>query len=260
MLKKLIKYEWKAMRWHYAVPFLVYIAAFVFSMVLIHWHPVAAGFIVFGGLFVLAIWMFMTFFRRYNANLYGSEGYLMFTLPVRSRELLFSKILVSFLWLTLYLILTAAVILLTALSLAKGIHIEQFPAIGEILKVLGAHIGSIVLMLLYYIVGVVACILDIYFAITVSKLAIWRRFSVFMGFMAFVALNLVRSIPIWLVGYFFNISASNQIVHLEFSGNRPVINFSLTMGFWVMLAYTAAFAVGIFFLTAWVMKKHTSLK
>lgn len=263
MLSKLIKYEWKAMRWQYAVPFLVYIIASVFALVIGHWHPIISGLIIFGGLFALAVLMFFSFFRRYNSNLYGNEGYLMFTLPVRTEELLFSKALVSFIWFTLYLLLTIAVVVVAMLVMASNPHL-QFPELNRLGAEILAHIGDILLILFYYIVTILSGILDIYFAITVSKLGIWHRFGVFMGFVAYVAINIVRGIPIWILEFVLHakVDVSQNIVKVTQVGSQHA---AFTLGsvggwFWVALLYSIAFAVGTFFLTAWIMRKYTSLK
>lgn len=263
MLSKLIKYEWKAMRWQYAVPFLVYIIAAVFALVIGHWHPILSGLILFGGLFALAVLMFFSFFRRYNSNLYGNEGYLMFTLPVRTEGLLLSKALVSFIWFTLYLLLAIAVVVGAVFALTNDPHI-QFPELNRMGAEIIAHIGDILLFLFYYIVGILSGILDIYFAITVSKLGIWHRFGVFMGFVAYVAINIVRGIPVWILEFVLHakIDVSQNIVKVAEAGSPHA---TLTLGsvggwFWVALLYSIAFAVGTFFLTAWIMRKCTSLK
>lgn len=264
MLSKLIKYEWKAMRWQYAVPFLIYIIAAVFGLILGHWHPVISGLIIFGGLFALSVLMFFAFFRRYNSNLYGNEGYLMFTLPVRTEGLLFSKVLVSFIWFTLYLLLFLAVAVGAVFALTNNPHIPDFPTFSQIWTVVFPHIGDILLILFYYIVLIMSSILDIYFAITVSKLAIWRRFGVFMGFVAYAAINIVRGIPIWILefGLHMKLDVSQNILKVTQAGSAHA---TVTLGsvggwFWVALLYSIAFAVGTFFLTAWIMRKYTSLK
>lgn len=263
MLSKLIKYEWKAMRWQYAVPFLVYIIASVFALAIGHWHPIISGLILFGGLFALAVLMFFSFFRRYNSNLYGNEGYLMFTLPVRTEGLLLSKALVSFIWFTLYLLLTIAVVVVAMLVMVSNPHI-QFPEMNHLGAEILAHVGDILLILFYYIVGILSGILDIYFAITVSKLGIWHRFGVFMGFVAYVVINIVRGIPIWILGFVLHakIDATQNIIKIAEtnSAHATLTISSLTVSYWVMLLYSIAFAVGTFFLTAWIMRKYTSLK
>lgn len=264
MLSKLIKYEWKAMRWQYAAPFLVYIIAAVFALVIGHWHSIISGLIIFGGLFALAVLMFFSFFRRYNSNLYGNEGYLMFTLPVRTEELLFSKALVSFIWFTLYLLLAIAVGVGAVFALTNNPHIPNLPEFSQIWNAVYPHIGDILLFLFYYIVAILSGILDIYFAITVSKLGIWRRFGVFMGFVAYVAINIVRGIPIWILEFVLHakIDVSQNIVKVTQAGpaHATVTLGSVGGWFWVALLYSIAFAVGTFFLTAWIMRKYTSLK
>lgn len=265
MLKHLIKYEWKAMRWHYAVPFLVYIVAAVVCLAIAKTYPIATVLVITLGLFALAVLMFYTFFQRYNSNLYGNEGYLMFTLPVKTEELLFSKALVSFIWFTLYMVLIFAVICFAALRFSTHIHAGELPPLTEIWNALYPHIGDFLLVLFYYIVSILSGILYIYFAITVSKFAIWRRFGVLMGFVAYAVINIVEFIPIWILefGFHAKVDVAQNLVKIQRESGPAHVNIqigSLSGWFWLLLPYTIAFAVGTFFLIAWLMRKFTSLK
>ncbi len=262
MLKKLIHYEWKAVRWIYTALILVYLAVFGVCMILIRF-PNTFGLacaLIFGGLFALGVLMLYIFFKRYTANLYGREGYLMFTLPVRSEELLLSKLLVAFIGITLYLLVAAAVIFLTALCISKGVTFRRFPTIQELELFWGKEWPNILQVFFYYIVGLAGVILDLYLAITISKLPFWHRFYGLMGVLAFGALCALKSLPIWLVGLIFHVSTSGDWFSLYYQKGKTAMSISISSGFWLMLLYTAAFAVGVFFFTAWIMRKHTTLK
>lgn len=56
--------------------------------------PMALG-LSFMGLGVLTLIMVV---KRFDSNLLGDEGYLMFTLPVKSSSIIFSKLLTSLIW------------------------------------------------------------------------------------------------------------------------------------------------------------------
>lgn len=267
MLKKLIKYEWKTMAWQYAAPFLVYIAVCVLSFFLIRsGNPTAeiwGTVLVSVGAMVLAVVMFLAFFRRYDRNFYGGEGYLMFTLPVRTRSLLFAKLLVSFIWFTLYLALLFAVLLFFLIP--ANHEMISMPALSDLLTGLWNNMDKVLLTLLYYVVAVLGGILDIYFAITVSHLELWRRFGKLMGFVAFVAVNFVFYLPFWFMSEVLHLQADmgQGLFNLsvkEGSGTLALVSVPATLPFWLTLAYTAAFHVGIFFLIAWVMERRTTVK
>lgn len=53
--------------------------------------------------------------RRFSSNLLQDEGYLMFTLPVSTHSLIWSKLIVSFVWFVVAAVSSAAFIAITAL-------------------------------------------------------------------------------------------------------------------------------------------------
>lgn len=268
MLKPLIKYEWKAMAWKYAAPFLVYLAALALGAILIHAGGDARvwGFaLIFGGLFALAVVVFLAFFQRYHRNLYGAEGHLMFTLPVRGEALLFAKLLVSFIWFTIYLVLCCVVVLVcgAVISGIVGLH----PDFSAIWSAFAANWNEFLLMLLYYIVLVLGSILEIYFAITVAHLELWGKFGKLMGFLSYVVVTVVQYLPFWIIDTVLKVDVSSpNLFTFELTTSAPgkemvqMVAVPATTAFWVSLAYITAFYVGVFFLTSWLMRRHTSIK
>ena len=142
--------------------------------------------------------------NRFYKNLLGEEGYLMHTLPVNVHELVWSKIIVSFVWflvtnLVILLLIGGSVLLLNGSDLAE--IFRDFPAWSEIwaeLSRLDLYPRHFVLLGLEYLLiliigGVTAC-LHFYAAMAIGHIAANHKglFSVlaFIGIsMAFNILN-----------------------------------------------------------------------
>ena len=111
MLKKLFKQEWKSFSF---APTITMILLAVFTVILMStfmtsfWEQSSnifvelfASLIIIAYIFCLAAVSFCITICtavRFYKNLFTDEGYLMFTLPVKTSELLLSKILVAALW------------------------------------------------------------------------------------------------------------------------------------------------------------------
>jgi hypothetical protein len=114
MFRKLIKYEFKATG--RLVPF-VYLATLVMALINYGISQIGIGWL-FGISMVILILLGVTavivtyvlIISRYYKNLYGQEGYLMHTLPVKPYQLLASKAVVSFIWMMLSYLVVAGVV------------------------------------------------------------------------------------------------------------------------------------------------------
>ena len=118
MLRKLLKYEFLATARVFGVCYLGLAALSILAGLSMKF-PATSNNIV-GGLMLMAyvcmlaavmLFTFLTIIRRFYKNLLGGEGYLMNTLPVRSWQLVTSKLIASLVW-------SAASLMMAALSFA----------------------------------------------------------------------------------------------------------------------------------------------
>jgi hypothetical protein len=254
MLLKLLKYEFKSTYLKFLSAFAVYIVMSAVLLTFLKDHVWLTLFLISAGIIGLFVITFLELFQRYNANLYGSEGYLMFTLPVSSKKLLASKLISAFVWIAALEIVAVAAVFAMACAYGDIKSISKvFEAIWKVRGELPPYIASIV-------VAVIATAVAICFSITVSKLPLWRKAGVVMGFVTYFAVNVIQSIPAYLFG---QITAKTTLT----SGGRSQVLFDLaptgqnTMSFvWVEIGYTLLLCVGIFFATAALMDKKTSLR
>lgn len=257
MLLKLLKYEFKSTGLRFLTAFAVYAvvigALLLFSNNADNRFQSLAIFLICVCILALFIVLFLTLFQRYNANLYGDEGYLMFTLPVGGKMLLLSKLIAAFVWVTLYCIVFAATATLVAMKDGSLVSVSKAFLQAWAMR------GKLPPYLLAVVVSIFFTAMAIYFAITVSKLPVWRGAGVLMGIVSFFAVNLILSLP----SYIYKQTAwtttvtTNGITRVI---QHPNTYTQLIQSVWFNTGYMLVLCIGLFFATAWLMEKHTSLK
>jgi hypothetical protein len=200
----------------------------------------------------VALWVMMivNIVQRYNTNLYGNEGYLMFSLPVSGRKLLLSKIISALVWIVGLGIISSTSVLVVAYCYG------DIPSINNVIWAIISKLGEMIPQLADAAVVIIFTIISIFLAITVSKLPVWRKFGVLMGFVTYFAVETIHSIPSYFIKATdagFTISSRTPVVF-----TMPVQNGGAVV--WMQLCYDILLCVGIFFAITWLMDKKTSLK
>ena len=256
MLGKLIKYEYKATARTF---FPIYIALLV---VAITGRVLRIGNIdavwaisnmVLIGLFIgLGVLTLLMVIERFNKNLLGDEGYLMFTLPVKSEQLILSKLIMSVLW----VIISGIIAFITFLILIGDISIwsEIFTNWNRIWIEFRNMIQDqmyikypIVYLVIIGITGLVSYmsfILKIYVALAVAQLPIFHKNRGIMGLIAFLAINIILSICLGI---------KNLILpsHLFNTFSSMLINTMIT---------GSIISIILFLITKWILDKHLNLE
>jgi hypothetical protein len=252
MLLKLIKYEFKSIGTAFLAALGVYAVMFTVLLIFFGGYTGVTLSLTVAGLFALWVMMFiMVVFQRYNNNLYGKEGYLMLTLPVSSRKLLLSKLFTACVWVVVLSLITAATIFL--LVWREGdLHLNDVVYSAFI-----DNIGECLLVLLQFADSIISAIISVYFAITISKLPIWRRLGVLIGIISYFVVSMLHSVPSMFYG--------NPTPTPVSSVNFGVLFFLSSVSqlnspqMWVQIGFDAALCVGLFFLISWLIDKKTSL-
>lgn len=184
MLGKLIKYEFKGSG-RLLVPLygLIIVLALItkiFNKVNITdfniLGQIAMGIVVFiYGLTIMAIMLTTVFLiiQRFASTVYGAEGYLTHTLPVKSSYIIISKIISAIVWSILSGIISFISIMI--IGYQKGMFADLFQAIEMLKTEIGAEgIGQIISlmsnMMLTSIIGITATIMMIYMCISIGQL------------------------------------------------------------------------------------------
>lgn len=206
MLGKLIKYEFKAT----ARTFLpIYIALLLVAAINRGFRlgHLSAGFgistLVLVGLFMaLGVLTIIMIIQRFNKNLLGDEGYLMFTLPVSSDQLIISKLIISLVWTVIsgLVAVITFVILLGDAPFFDDIFTNWSMIWNQFAIVVRTEIkmdspSLFVLSCLFIsLLSYVAFILEVYLSLAAAQLPVFNKHRGIIGFIAFFVINVILSI------------------------------------------------------------------
>ncbi len=131
---------------------------------------------------------------RFHKNLYTSEGYLTFTLPVTSGQLIFTKLvtLLAFTAIGIAVILTSA-----SVAMLGDVLIEVYKAIGYILKQYFEYLGThgafyIIEVALFILVSVIYQYMLYYSCITIGQTA--KKNRVFIAFVTYFVYYIITQV------------------------------------------------------------------
>ena len=248
MLIKLLKYEFKSTYLKFLSGFAVYVIMAAILLIFFRDNIALTISLVTIGLIALWVMMLINIFQRYNGNLYGGEGYLMFSLPVSSRKLLLSKIISTCVWIIGLGVLSVAAVFIVACVYGN------IPSMNKFFTEVFSHILQVIPYLVQMGSPIIFSIISIYLAITVSKLPLWRKFGVLMGIITYFVANTIRSLPSTFMGETGTSFSTNNNV-LIFS---PITNTDVTK-IWIQSGFDVLLCVGIFFLISFLMEKKTNL-
>ena len=273
MFGKLVKHEFRATR--RIVPF-IYLATAAVILINLLIREFAAEWL--SGMMLVLLFLLglaevlMTYvivFFRFYKNLYNSEGYLMNTLPVPPRQLLTSKILVSFVWLLLSYLLMAGVVL-TALLIITG-DSQSGLKIGQIIDQAIAATGlqrasffaAVWLFFGYLVLSTLYLMAQVFFAIALGNLSRFHSLGIggpilfYLGIYfacQLLGLAFMMLVPIGLKveNGVLKVVAESMAATLT-NPDNPVIGLGIII---VIVAATIVMFVG----TGRLLARHLSLK
>lgn len=276
MLGKLLKYELLAEYRKYAVLYIGTIAAAIFFLLfdkglkqLGDWTiiDILSGLMamLFVILCIVSLFMVVVFaITRFNNNLFKDEGYLMHTLPVKPWEHIVSKIIASYIWFILSLIVIAIGISIVTCGFSwisniiygiKTDFMEEFSGQNEFDIFMQKAVRT---MMIYFTVTMILypamLLIYIYFCIAVGSLFNGHR--TLMAVITFFAVNTVSQIIISVfmisVGY-FSIAANAEVTPIEIMG---VFN--------KLMIFSAVFSLILYsvmaYITNYIMSKKLNLE
>ena len=212
MLGKLIKYELKAFG---RVMLPLYGALLVASLVfagtirismnstarsLMEKFAILGGFLFAAAIIAVMVMMVIMVVQRYYRNLLGTEGYLMFTLPVTTLSHILSKAISAFLWVLLGGVtgLVSGGILVYVIGDLEG-FMTQFRDAMRMIRADDQLVLNIVLILIVIVAGIMATIFKVYAAISIGHQ--WSDHRLFGAVLAYIGIGIlelaVTSLP-WI--------------------------------------------------------------
>lgn len=263
MLGKLLKYETKATA-RLFIP--MYLAILLFGLInrfldpfntveasnSFNLHSVLSVFsiILYFALIVgVLVMTLIIMIQRFYKNLLGDEGYLMFTLPVKTWQHIVSKLLVSMLWIILsFITVICSVLIIVNVN-------NLFGEISNIINLIREQIGNTGLLLIpsYLIVATAYYIITIYDAMALGHL--FTKHRILASFGAYIALYIVSQIATSLLMLVYASTNLNMFI----SKATPVPSQIITL-IVSILCLLILLAAGNFILTNTILKKKLNLE
>ena len=265
MLIKLMKHEWKGT---YKTFLLMYGILLLLSISMMIGIQTKSDWLIRITVGLMGLSMFsvclgygVMVFWRYYKNLYGSEGYLMFTLPVSGWQLLTSKLLTSVLWGILTVIvglICGGIILIPAISYVEaGFYKVFMDQLWQGIHFVG--MDNIILGLFIILAIVVASILEIYFIITAVHLPFIRRGKVIVGLLLAYVLDRVESFIMTNLAPSGIKAAAKALIDNSAPSAIEVIQVYHSGGLFILLIMIALAAI-YFAATTFILSKKVSIK
>lgn len=243
MLGKLLKYEMKATG---RVFLPLYIGLVMVSILVgIFFRPDFAnannliagilGLLYFAVMVAIVVVTFVMIIQRFYKNLLSDEGYLMFTLPVKTWQLVTSKLLAATIWSAISTIASVLSILLIAMSNISDLSmlVDGFKQMMQIMAGWGFNIWLVMIeTILLLIVSLVSNILLIYSAIAVGHMS--NRKPILFSVVAYIAFltiyQIVTSILMTILD-FMDLNAWMQSMSPETIMNTAMFGIILLCAF-----------------------------
>lgn len=190
--------------------------------------------------------------QRFYKGLLGDEGYLLFTLPAKSWQLILSKFLCA-------MITTIISILVAALSICILAPLS-FSDIDAFFRLLASFDGQILVFFLEMVIILLAAMsymyLEFYLAMAIGHL--FNKHRILISVVAFLAIGMVMNIITTLVG----------VTAIEVGVESLIMNLVMDAGEWAawhtavwsIIAYSAIPAAAFFFITNYILKHRLNLE
>ena len=260
MLGKLFKHEMKATA-RLLLPLYLVLAVFtVMDRIVIYLDifkgvlKVIPGFITAGyilSIIALTIVSSVIIILRFYRNLMTDEGYLMFTLPVKSHELINSKLLASCIWTvgsaiaviaSLLIVFSGSSFFSSLPDLWKLMLDEMRRTFGTNMMLLGIEFSILL------VINVLNGILMIYVSIAIGQL--FNGHKVLGSFAAYIVLNIIIQVVTTIITVIFSLIFNHTIVEIN---TLPEVILPMSILFILILT------VAYYLVTNYIFKKKLNL-
>ncbi len=273
MLGKLIKHE---LRHSARYTMSIYIAVTVLSAVMglsllssATWLGVMSCFALYAAGFIAVIITLVSVIKIFYDTLFGRQGYLTLTLPVKCSSLLLSKVIVSFIWIVTsfaLMALTLVMIFFYAKEKSSGYFtlVSDAISISGILEMLPSA-STVIKLLLVAAVWVVITIFTyvsfVYFTVTVANTRALQSHPKILGGLIFLCIfsfnNTVGNILTQYIPFTFNVGSDRVYFAFEQMGKAEEALLSYGVG---GTLFSGLLAFGLLWLTGYILENKVNLK
>lgn len=197
---------------------------------------------------------FVTILNRYYKNLYGREGYLMRTLPVKGWQLVLSKFIMAMFW---SCILGITVVLCVMITLQIGVWMAPpnysytlWALLKEFIYVVGGNI------LVYFLIAVFCAVAEsiarIYFVISIAYLPVIRKWNVLVAIVLFFVIDIAETFLVQRILDGMTMDGYTDIITIIKQGG---VHFG-----YVFVAVSIVLTMLLLFCSSYILEKKTSVK
>ena len=220
-------------------------------------------FAFFLGLFTMGVMAMVVMIQRSYKNVLGDEGYLTLTLPVNVHEIVWSKLIVSFVWFLATGLIAMAAVFIAVFTLTYtelGEMFQNMPSFGEMLRLFFEKTsitplqltGAIAQFAAMIILSSLTTCLHFY-----AAMALGHSFSnnkVLLSVVFFIAISFVFSFVSSLLGIF--VEGLAMTVTVEAGSSVMTTLQELSLG---SMIYTLIEGVILYLLTTYCLKHRLNL-
>ena len=197
--------------------------------------------------YTVVVWILLL--HRFYTNMYTDEGYLTFTLPVKPKLLIISKLITAVVWSlisTVIVVLSVFVIITfgTSESLVNFQWLEGFKELSAV----GFNASHLVFGAIYLLTSVVFSFLIIYLSITIAAV-ITRKHKILVAIGVYYGISTVVSI----------FTTLGEIVPNMLMNNAEEFGRVITVWNWFGIAIYIVFSVVAFVVCNELMKRKLNL-
>ncbi len=273
MLGKLIKHE---LRHSARYTMSIYIAVTVISAVMglsllssATWLGVMSCFALYAAGFITVIVTLVSVIKNFYDTLFGRQGYLTLTLPVKSSELLISKVIVSFIWIVAsfaLMALTLVMIFFYAKEKSSGYFtlISDAISISGILEMLPSASTVIKLLIvasLWAVITIFTYVSFVYFTVTAANTRALQSHPKILGGLIFLGIfsfnNTVGNLLTVYLPLSFNVGSDRVYFALQQMDKAEEAILSYGVG---GTLFSGLLALGLLWLTGYILEHKVNLK
>ncbi|MCR4614691.1 MAG: hypothetical protein K5756_00880 [Clostridiales bacterium] len=202
---------------------------------------------------------------EFYKTLYGNQGYLSFSLPVKSRDLIASKAIVSIVWVLLSYVI--------GIGLFIGMYIYLSSLVGEDTKMIvedlldslnmlpsrSMLIDLIVIILIMLFIQIAALISEIYFAITLANTRKFQKHGIIFALLIFFAVYIMVQGGMAVLTVYFPLTLKITMDGLVLSFSKMNTDSSMNFGI-IGSLFQLIMCFLFYFLTSYLMRKKVNVK
>lgn len=210
-------------------------------------------FILIVGISVMTLVMII---QRFYKNLFTDEGYLMFSLPVKTWELVLSKLLVGMIWSAVCTIMIVLTFFIFSLGYFSMMELSQ--SIRSAYSMFYLQTGMelnlfIVELIIFFLAETVASILMIYVSVAIGQL--FNQHRIIAAFGAYIVITIAIQT---IVSIFMAVFAIGNLENTILNGSD-----AMTAVHWLLNGTTilnVIMGIGFYYGTLTIMKKRLNLE